>query len=356
MYTRHHHSRHHHSRHQRFAVLVLATMTCALTFAMASMPTSYARTTKKTSSKGKAKATKASTKQLAPNGRPPRPAAPFLWDTTSPDSSLPSAPSFEAATTEIVPNNRLFKLLIIGSDARANENMQRTRGDSLHVFVWNPAFNKGTLIGIPRDSYVTIKPSGKKSKINSALSSGGPQGMLDTVNALTGLGISNYVITGFAGMKNMVNDIGGVNVLVNPAMKDVYSGAMFQSGWFAMNGNAALAYNRNRKTLANGDFDRSANQSRFLIYTLAKLREEVSDVPGLVRWVNSFRKNAASNMKPTDLLKMAQMARSVNPSDIQSVVLAGKGAKIGGEDVVTLTPSYTGLFVDVGRDGVNDGR
>jgi polyisoprenyl-teichoic acid--peptidoglycan teichoic acid transferase len=264
--------------------------------------------------------------------------------------------SFEAATTAIVPNNKLFKLLIIGSDARPNENFQRTRGDSLHVFVWNPAFNKGTIVGIPRDSYVTLKPSGKKGKINGALSTGGPQAMLDTVNALTGLGISNYVVTGFSGLQNMVNDIGGVNVLVSPGMKDVYSGAMFQNGWFAMNGKAALAYTRNRKTLPNGDFDRSANQGKFLLNTLAKMREEVSDVPGLVRWVNSFRKNAASNLKPTDLLVLSQMARSIDPSDIRNVVLGGKSGRVGGEDVVNLTPTYSGLFNDIGRDGVNDGR
>ena len=319
--------------------------------------------TKKGATKKGATATKskvANKKQYAPNGRPPRPAGPFLWESQSPDPSLPSVGSFEAATTAIVPQNKLFKLLIIGSDARPNEPMTRTRGDSLHIFLWNPAFNKGILIGIPRDSDVTLKPSGKKGKITGALSVGGPEGMLATVNALSGLNIENYVLTGFAGFTSMVNDIGGVNVLVDPAMNDIYSGATFQKGWFAMNGDAALAFNRNRKTVANGDFTRSANQGKFLLYSMAKLREEISDVPGLVKWIVSFKKNAATNLKPSELLILAQIARSIDPANIQNVVLSGKAGKSGtgktAEDIVNLDPSYTGLFIDVGRDAVNDGK
>ena len=333
-----------------FAVSVVAVPVAAAT-----------KTTKKSSVTAKkgtlaTKSKVSKTTQYAPNGRPPKPAAPFLWDSKSTDTALSSASSFEAATTAVVPNNKLFKLLIIGSDARPNEKFQTTRGDSIHIFVWNPAFNKGILVGIPRDSYVTLRPSGKKGKITGALSAGGPAGMLATVNSLSGLNIQNYVVTGFAGFTNMVNDIGGVNVLVDPAMKDVYSGAMFRQGWFAMNGDAALAFARNRKTVANGDFTRSANQGKFLLYTMAKLREEVSDVPGLVSWIASFKRNAASNLAPSEVLMMAQIARHIDPANIQNVVLSGKNAKVGKEDVVNLTPTYPGLFTDIGRDGVNDGK
>ena len=107
--------------------------------------------------------------------------------------------------------------------------------------------------------------------------------------------------------------------------------------------------------MANGDFTRSANQGKFLLYSMAKLREEVSDVPGLVNWIASFKRNAATNLKPSELLILAQIARSIDPANIQNVVLSGKAGKVGtgktAEDVVNLDPSYQGLFVDVGRDG-----
>lgn len=295
-----------------------------------------------------------------PNGRRPQPASPFLWDIKSNDAAVVQAESFEAATTRIVPNNRMFKLLILGSDARPGEDVKRSRGDSIHVFVWNPAFNKGTLIGIPRDSWVQIPGKGQ-GKINGSLSSGGPELMLQTVNALSKLNIENYALTGFDDFSKMVDEIGGVNVLVDPQMNDPYSGAMFAKGWFAMNGPAALAFNRNRKTVAGGDFGRSANQGRFLLYTLAKLREEVSDAPGLVRWITSFKQHTITNLKPSELLVLAQIARSIDPNNIQNVVLTGKSVKKKSgkstEDAVELNiPNYVGLFQDVSHDGMNDQR
>lgn len=305
-------------------------------------------------------AAKPRTSLYQPNGRRPKPASPFLWDIKANDAVLAQVDSFEAATTRIVPNNKLFKLLILGSDARPGENVSRARGDSIHVFVWNPALNKGTLVGIPRDAWVSIPGKGQ-GKINGTLSAGGPELMLQTVNNLSKLGIEHYALTGFQDFSAMVDEIGGVNVLVDPQMNDPYSGATFAKGWFAMNGPAALAYNRNRKTVAGGDFGRSANQGRFLLYTLAKLREEVSDAPGLVRWITSFKKHTITNLKPSELLVLAQIARSIDPNNVQNVVLTGKSVKkkVGktSEDAVELNlANYVGLFQDVSHDGMNDQR
>jgi LCP family protein required for cell wall assembly len=309
--------------------------------------------------KAAAKSKKVNTKAYAPNGRAPKAAGPFLWEIASTDPSLPSVASFEAATTKIVPNNKIFSLLVIGSDARPGENFQRTRADSISLIVWNPAWNKGIRVGFPRDAYVAIPGKGN-GKITSTLALGGPDLLLKTVNSITRLNTQNYVVTGFSGFSKMVNDIGGVNVLVDPAMNDKVSGAIFAKGWFAMNGNAALAFNRNRKSVAGGDFGRSLNHGRFLIYTLAKLREEVTDVNGLIKWIKSMQANAATNLKTGDLLVLAQMARSIDPNNMQNIVLQGKNIKVKTgkltEDAVLLNPSYFGFFTDIGRDGVNDGR
>lgn len=343
------------SRNRFLSVAVAGAMLCPV---LLSTATAATKTTKKTTATKKKGTAKVGLQK--PNGRPPGPAAPFLWDVASTDASLPSVGSFEAATTAIVPNNRLFKLLIIGSDARPKENPSKTRADSIHVFVWNPAFNKGTMIGIPRDAYVQVGTS--KDKITSTLTKGGPTAVLAAVNSITGprLKVDSYVLTGFQGFTNMVNDIGGINVLVDPAMNDKASGATFEKGWFAMNGNAALAFTRNRKTLPGGDFDRSLNQGKLLLNTMQKLREETSDVTGLVKWVNSFKKNSVSNLKPSEMLVLAQMARSMNPGEIKNLVLSGKSAKVKvgktTSDVVMLDPGYVGLFQDVANDGLNDGK
>ncbi len=340
------------SRRLGFALLA-ASITAALTVGPVLAAT---KTNKKTA---KAVKPKTPNKVLrAPNGRPPKPAAPFFWDVASGDAGLVGEKSFEAATTKIVPNNKILKLLIVGSDAREGQPVSRTRADSIHVLLWNPAFNKGILVGFPRDSIV---PTAKgERKLTETLATGGPKDLLDSINRLSGLKIEDYVITGFGGFVKMVDEIGGVNVLVDPAMNDTASGATFKKGWFAMNGQAALAFSRNRKGVANGDFTRSFNQGSLLLYSLAKLREEVSDAPGLVRWVRILQANADTNLKPTDMLALAQIARSIDPSSMQNVVLAGKNAKLGSgkkaQDAIRLNPGYVGFFADVARDAVNDGR
>ena len=339
------------SRRLGFA-LIAATLTGALTVGPVLAVT---KTTKKTA---KAKAKTPNKVLRAPNGRPPKPAAPFFWEVPSGDASLVGEKSFEAATTKIVPNNKILKLLIIGSDAREGQPVSRTRADSIHLLLWNPAFNKGILVGFPRDSIVPTD-NGER-KLTETLATGGPDALVKSINRLSGLKIEDYVITGFGGFVKMVDEIGGVNVLVDPAMSDIASGATFQKGWFAMNGQAALAFSRNRKGVANGDFTRSFNQGSLLLYSLAKLREEVSDAPGLVRWIRILQANTDTNLKPTDMLTLAQIARSIDPSSMQNVVLAGKNAKLGSgkkaQDAIRLNPGYVGFFADVARDAVNDGR
>ena len=336
--------------------LGLALLAASLTGALTVGPVLAATKTSKAK-----KTTKAKTPNKvlrAPNGRPPKPAAPFLWETPSGDGSLVGEKSFEAATTKFVPNNKILKLLIVGSDAREGQPVSRTRADSIHLLLWNPAFNKGILVGFPRDSIVPTK-NGER-KLTETLSTGGPEFLLDSINRLTGFKVEDYVITGFGGFVKMVDEIGGVNVLVDPAMNDIYSGATFQKGWFAMNGQAALAFSRNRKGVVNGDFTRSFNQGSLLLYSLAKLREEVSDAPGLVRWIRILQANADTNLKPTDMLTLAQIARSIDPSNMKNVVLAGKNVKLGSgkkaQDAIRLNPGYVGFFTDVSRDAVNDGR
>lgn len=343
---------------RRYAFAALASIvTGALTVGPVLAATKTTKRPTKTATKA-SKASKPNKVLRSPNGRPPKPAGPFLWDVESTDSNLPGEKSFEAATTKIVPGNKLYKLLIVGSDARPGEPVDRTRADSIHVLVWNPAFNKGILVGFPRDSIVPTQ-SGER-KLTETLSTGGPEALMKSINTMSGLKIDNYVITGFGGFVTMVNDIGGINVLVDPAMNDPYSGATFSKGWFAMNGEAALAFSRNRKGVTNGDFTRSYNQGSLLLYTLAKLREEVSDAPSLVKWIKILQSNSKTNIKPTDMLVLAQIARSIDPSNMQNVVLAGKNVKLGSgkkaQDAIRLNPGYVGFFADISRDAVNDGR
>ena len=92
-------------------------------------------------------------------------------------------------------NDPIF-ILILGSDSRPGTALEDGLCDSIHILGINPKTRRATLVGIPRDSYVPIA-SGGTNKINVALSQGGPEGMVATVENLTGITFDYYLLTGF---------------------------------------------------------------------------------------------------------------------------------------------------------------
>ncbi len=235
-------------------------------------------TTKKRKPPPPAKGSKRINGLWQPNGRAPFPPLNFDPNPPSQDPANPSAKDDVLAYAQVEPTNAIFSLLVVGTDARPNERPEKTRGDSIHVFTYNPVLKKASLVGFPRDAYVT-SPSGASRRINEIMATEGPDAFLATVNGLTGLGTKRYILTGFDGFKKIVDGVGGVNVLVDPQINDVASGAQFSRGWFQFNGAAALAYARARKSLPLGDFDRSANQAKLIVYGFDRLRESTDNIP-----------------------------------------------------------------------------
>jgi polyisoprenyl-teichoic acid--peptidoglycan teichoic acid transferase len=308
-------------------------------------------TTKKRKAPAPAKGSKLKSGQWVPNGRPP--AIPLNFDPNPPssDRNYPSAKNETDAFTKVQPDGKPLMVLLIGSDARTGEKVDRARADAIHVFAYNPTVKKGYIIGFPRDTWVKT-PSGDSRKINEVLAVSGPDAFLQTFNDLTGLGVRRYVIAGFDGFKAMVDGVGGVNVEVKPAMNDKTSAAQFQEGWFQMNGRAALAFSRARKTLPNGDFDRSANQTKMLISTLYRLRESTDNVRALLNWVYVGRKNTVTNVKAGDWMYLAQVSRAIDPTSLKSVVIPATPQQIGEQEAVVVTEEpFNALMADA-ADGV----
>ncbi len=298
-----------------------------------------------------AKGSKQTGELWAPNGRPPEAALNFDPNPPSGDKNYPSAKNETDAFTKVQSDNKTLFVLIVGSDARPGETVERSRGDAIHLFAYNPTLKKGSIIGFPRDTWVKT-PSGENRKLNEVLSTAGPDAFLETFNSTTGLNVNRYVMTGFDGFKKMVDGIGGINIEVKPAMNDKASAAQFEQGWFQMNGRAALAFSRARKTLPRGDFDRSANQNKMLVGSLYRLRESTDNIRALLNWVYVGRKNTVSNIKPGDWMYYAQVSRAIEPGSLKTTVIPASAQQIGDQDVVVIDEDpFKALMKDV-SDGV----
>ncbi len=267
----------------------------------------------------------------APNGKP--------WAAPIPFTS-----------NEPVPDKLIF-ILAAGSDARPGEDMLRTRADSIHLLGVNPATGQGTLLGFPRDSWVEI-PGHGRGKINNALALGGPDLLAATVRRLTGLPVDYYVITGFRGLQAMVDDLGGVDVLVNRRMNDRNSGARFERGWHHMTGGQALAFSRNRTDVPEGDLSRSENQGLIILSALAKMRAEVADDGGIARWIGVLLKHVKLNVPVTRLPNLGAAARRLDPSRVKNVVAPGRLGFTARQSVVFLTTEAAKIFQDLRDDAV----
>lgn len=243
----------------------------------------------------------------------------------------------------------LVFVLIVGSDARPGENLHKARTDSLHVVAIDPATRSGTIVGIPRDTYVDI-PGRGEAKINTAMGLGGPSLMMQTVRNFTQLPIEYYVLTGFQGFSEMVDELGGVDVYVPRNMNDKYSGARFEQGYHHFNGEQALAFSRDRHT-AYGDFTRSENQGRLMLATLAKMRSEVDDDAGLRRWLSVLAAHAELDVPMSELESLAALVRRIDPAWLNNVVMPGKiGTAPGGQSVVYAGEAAAAMWGDLRDD------
>ncbi|WP_432195391.1 LCP family protein [Streptomyces sp. bgisy027] len=193
--------------------------------------------------------------------------------------------------------------LIVGSDSRAGMSAEEKkklhtgsaegkRTDSMMIL--HVGSNGDTLVSLPRDSNVTIpsykgsdsgklyESTGRQTKLNAAYSEDGPELLVRTVEANTGLRIDHYVEIGFGGFANIVDSVGGVEIDIPQDIKDSKSGADFKKGKQTLNGEEALAFVRTRYALPGSDLDRTKNQQKFL----SALASQVA-TPGTV--LNPFK-------------------------------------------------------------------
>lgn len=241
-------------------------------------------------------------------------------------------------------------ILVIGSDIREGDP-KRGRADSLHVVAIDTEAGRGTVVGIPRDSYVPVPGLGTR-KINSALALGGVGALVDAVSQLSGLPIHYWAIIEFSRFDAMVAELGGIEVDVPHPMSDPLSGAFFEPGRQLLNGAEALAFSRNRRDAPGGDFGRSENQGRLLVASVAKFRDEVTSPAGIAHYLIIFRKWVESDVPTRELLHLASVGMRADPNGFANVVLPGGTGSAGGASVVFLGAGANEIFNAIRDDAV----
>jgi LCP family protein required for cell wall assembly len=169
-----------------------------------------------------------------------------------------------------------LNFLLLGSDSRISAGdpldwkagAQRT--DAI-MLVHVQADRKGAfVISIPRDSWVEI-PGRGEAKINAGFSFGGPTLMMQTVESVTDVRLDHMLILDFQGFKDVTDTLGGVKICVPKQVDDIQG--TIKKGCQIMDGETALRYVRQRKTLAGGDFDRVKRQQNWIRAVMRKVSD-----------------------------------------------------------------------------------
>ncbi|MFC7533891.1 LCP family protein [Actinoplanes sp. GCM10030250] len=254
--------------------------------------------------------------------------------------------------------------LLLGSDSRDPENDGGSRSDTIIVLHVTKDQNAAQLISIPRDTWVHIPKSadGKhgntNAKINAAFAWGGVPLMVQTVEDYTTVRIDHVALVDFAGFKEIVDALGGVEVDVETSFTSTHSLnansiRKFEKGPQEMDGAAALDYARERYAFKDGDFARIRHQQQVIKAILNKaVSGGVLTNPGRL---NSFLKattNTVSVDKDMNMVDMAMDLRHLRSENLGFYTSPTKGTGMIGSQSVVLPDKAKAkaLFTAVRKD------
>ncbi len=200
-------------------------------------------------------------------------------------------------------------VLLLGTDARPGETLGRT--DTIIVVSVNTVQNYVSMLSIPRDLWVYIPGANRYDRINTAdiwgsrFKLGGRVDLLaETIRYNLGIPVNYYAIVNFSGVRNIVDRVGGIDVLAQcplydvfpdlpPGVNDIITDTTQLStvptgtiniptpGLYTLDGQHALWYARSR--YSTSDFDRSRRQQNVLRAVWAKIKAQglVTQLPNL---------------------------------------------------------------------------
>jgi len=243
----------------------------------------------------------------SPPGSTPGPTDPVAaLPSTTPPALPPEASIDPSAAPEPTPTppppgadpllgtDGRLTVLLLGSDYRPAHPGNRT--DAIMVVSVDPVTGKAAGFSIPRDTANFPLPGGGvyKAKINGLyqeLESRTGHGGVALSKAMTkafGIEIDGYIFIGFAGVKELIGAVGGVDVTLDKPYYDAeYWVSRSRRGWGLPAGRShlgasdALIFARSRK--GDNDFGRARRQQLLVLAALDKVRKVgVGKLPSLL--------------------------------------------------------------------------
>jgi LCP family protein required for cell wall assembly len=285
-------------------------------------------------------------------GVPARRARRWLVALTAVVGLVMAAPALaEAVDSWLLPPapGEVQTYLLLGSDMGPPRggNLAQANADGFQLLFLSADGRHASIVSVPRDAWVAV-PGRGNARINSCLARG-PERCVQTVESVFGLSVDGYVLTSMEAFKNAINALGGLEVDVR---RPVYNGgaAVRDTGLQRLTGSQTLTYSRDRKNRPGGDFARSAAQGEVLALAHRQFAAGRDPVE-VARAFAVVRRHTLTNIRPSEVLRLAARATALDPGNVQRQALPGRNAMVGRAAVVRLDPSAFDIVRDAARDG-----
>jgi len=244
-----------------------------------------------------------------------------------------------------------INILLLGNDRRPGEQVART--DVLMVVSIYPDVPAVSMISIPRDFYAWI-PTWGLDKINTAYlrgtrngyPDGGPGILKATIKYNLGIPIHYYAMVDFDSYKQIVDAVGGIDIVVECPFHDTYPDPEAESGQtdidlepgvYHLSGKYALWYVRSRWNTS--DYDRHRRQQQVV---RAIFHEALSQnlLPRVPEYWEIYKTSVTTDLGLKELLYLATVASRMDERDI-------KARFIRGSDLIQswITPTGSAVLV-----------
>ena len=222
-------------------------------------------------------------------------------------------------------NNDIVNILLMGID-NGSINYPYGRSDSMIVASINKKRKKVRLVSLARSAYVSIKGY-PNTRLNHAHGYGGAALAMNTVERNYRIRIDNYISTNFECFKQLVDQLGGVDITLTKkeakAMKDklrsegyTYIGA----GNYCLNGETALYYVRLRKI----DSDRQRTQRQRNVLTSIATRIQNMGFIEMNSLLNRILPLITTNLSKRQIVSQLTNVSSYLSNGIEQDVLPNK--------------------------------
>lgn len=211
------------------------------------------------------------------------------YETFEDDIRILTSYEWETEIEQTDVDGDVFVVYISGIDASGSIST-KSRSDVNILAVVNRDTHQIQLISTPRDYYVELSISnGVKDKLTHA-GIYGIQVSMDTLEMLYDIEVDYYFRINFTGFVELIDALGGVTVTSEVAFS---SGEYtFVVGENYMDGEAALAFVRERKSFSDGDRQRGRNQMALISGVIAGMQSM-----SFLRNFNSFLNGVESSFE-----------------------------------------------------------